>query len=125
MAHNQIEFFPAEAIKILPRSIKFGSGSELLVSIRHLRYCKIEQRIRQQGRQHIIQDNDNHDVGELWFDGQSGITAEDCVVVGIQGADKCLILLVSKAYHNRHRRIGAGEIMARHVSEEYRKGMID
>jgi hypothetical protein len=121
MAHNGIKFFPAEGkIEIRPRSIKFGSGSELLVPIRHLRDWKIEQR----RSQHIIQDNDNNDVGELWFDGQASTTAEDCVIIGTQGRDKCFILILSKINDNHHRRIGAGEIRAHCLSNDHRKGMV-
>jgi hypothetical protein len=116
MTHNQIEFFPAEKIKILPKSIKFGSGSELLVPIWHLRDHKVMQR----GRQHFLQDNDNHDVGELWFDGQSSATVEDCVVIGLQQGkqgrlqtdDMCFLLLVSKEYDGHYRRTGAGKVKA-------------
>jgi hypothetical protein len=124
MTHNQIEFFPAKDIKIRPRYISFGSGLELLVEIRHLQGCKIKQQQGQQERQRVIQDNDNHDVGELWFDGQPSTTVEDCVVVGIQEVNKCLVLFVSKTYQNHYRRIAAGEIKARYLTEDCSKGTI-
>jgi hypothetical protein len=108
MNYNQIEFFPAGEIKILEGSIKFGSDAELLAPIRRLQNCEIKPR----GVDHVIQNDDGNEVGELWFDGQASMAATDCIVVGMRGSDKCLILLALKTDHHRYRRIGAGHIKA-------------
>jgi hypothetical protein len=120
MKHNQIEFFPAKEIKILERSIKFGSDAELLAPIRRLQNCKIKTR----GVDHVIQTDDGNDVGDLWFDGQASMAATDCIVAGLQGSDECLILLVLKADHHRYRRIGAGHIKAYCLSKTWNQGTI-
>jgi len=121
MTRNRIEFFPDEKIRILERGgIRFGSGRELFAQIRRLQNCKIKQR----GSQHVIKDNDNHDVGELWFDRPASTAAGDCVVVGMQDPDNCLILLVSKAYDYHHRRVGAGQIKACCLSKDPWEGTI-
>jgi hypothetical protein len=121
MTHNRIEFFLDGKIKILEGgNIKFGSSSpELLTQIRRLQNYKIKQR----GSQHVVQDNDNHDVGELWFDGQA-TTAEDCVIVGMQNPDNCLILLVSKKNDHHYQRVGAGQIKACCLSKDFWEGTI-
>lgn len=119
MTHNRIEFFPDGWIKILERSIKFGSGVELLAPIRRLQNCRIKQR----GSRHIIQENSTHDVGELWFDGQASTALGECVVVGMQDPDNCFILLLS-TYDHHYQRVGAGHIKARYLSKDYWKGTI-
>jgi hypothetical protein len=122
MTQNGFEFFPDGEIKILEGgSIRFSSSSNLKLrtQIRRLQNCKIKQR----GSQHVVQDNDNHDVGELWFDRQA-TTAEDCVVVGMQDPDNCLILLVSKTNDRYYQRIGAGQIKAYCLSKDAWEGTI-
>jgi len=117
--HNRIEFFANHWIKILECNIKFGSGAELLAPIRRLQNCKIEQR----GDRHAIQNNDSHEVGELWFDSQASTESRDCVVVGMYDPDNCLILLLS-IYDHCYLRVGAGYIKAGYISKDSWDGII-
>ncbi len=118
MRHKQIEFFPDREIKILEGGIKFGSGLELLAPVRRLQNCEIKQK----ESQHVAQDSDNHDVGELWFDGQA-TTVSGCVVVGMQDPDNCFILLLS-TYKQHHQRVGTGQIKASYLSKDSWEGTI-
>jgi hypothetical protein len=108
----------AERERWWDRSTRIGENL-LLAQIWRLQNYKIEQR----GSQHVVQNNDNHDVGKLWFNGQA-TTAEDCVVVGMQDPDNYLILLVSKTNDHHYQRVGAGQIKACCLSKDPWEGAI-
>lgn len=128
MAYNQIEFFPDNPIEILPGSITFDDNLDLdntleprklFVPIQRLQEtCKISQ---QDGR-YMVQD-DNHKVGQIWFDQKPDTTANDCVVIARQ-TDNYFFLLVSQTPDGHYKRIGAGEILGRCFSDGYWRGKI-
>ena len=123
MSHDHIKFFPEEDIDVLVRRGSIDSNRRLQIGIFDL----FNSQEKQEDDQHIYLQNDNvQTIGELWFDRPGETYFKSCAVIGrsIQQNELLFVLVVMEIDTKRYRRLGAGWIKSRFVSNVYIDGIV-
>lgn len=130
MLHDHIEFLPEGRIEVSKDAISFGSEQQLNARIFQLEECYMKEN----GEQHMFYNDDDQEIGEIWFDGHAQEQIGDCVVLARNPTlrfwhnqdyrEYWYILLVSPLCENRYRRDGVGRIKPQYVSGTSVEGVL-